>query len=203
MGIFSQFFGNDRSPDEERLFQQMVAMHQSMGASRGEAKEMAADMLQRAKQQIIADGSATQPPNAGDVALERAKTDERMKAEFQKLYDEGVTNDDIRWWWNMSALERALIQETDKIGRTASWLRWIESGLTPDEATERTNRIHPRFGVPASEEGPGRPLPVELKLRITDFCERWQKKPVAFKEKIDKYANFNALVRAAIRNGKL
>lgn len=148
------------------------------------------------------------PPNAGDKILEKEKSDENTHRVLEKLRQEGVRDEDIRWWWNLNSVERAMMLKVDEFHRLALHIKCRqEDGLSVEQAAEQVRKHHPIFGNPEDTthtQGDDRPLPEELKDRINIYVEkRFTSDPEKFKEEIEQSSTFNALVRKEIRAGKL
>ena len=143
------------------------------------------------------------PQDFGDQLLKRESTDPSVKEQLAKKRQEGVTDSDIRWWWNLPAIERALIEKVDGLQRYALCL----DGQTPVQAAAALRKLHPMYGDPADTSettGDDRPLPCELKNRVNSYIQkRFQDDPLAYKKDIANSSTFNALVRRAIRSGQI
>ncbi len=130
---------------------------------------------------------------------------------FKKYIDirrkEGVTESDIRNWWDLHYLERAFIHELDNSFRLVAALINREKGLSGEESAKLIRKNFINYGDPDDTEhttGDNRPLPIELKDRINKYVERRTKEnPTAFKEEIQNYETYNALMRAEIRKGNI
>lgn len=203
MRFFTKMFRGDGASDESRICEQLVPYFRAMGATKRNAITMAGELVEKAKQRCVADGSIRQAPKAGDRLLSLTSSDDALRAMVEAARADGATDEDLRWWWNMPALMRAVLMEQDNLGRTATWLGFIEEGASPEVAAVRTNKIHPRYGDPMSEEGEDRPLPIELKRSVVEFVERRTMNPQKFRRLIDRYSSFNALIRTGVRKSKI
>ncbi len=194
---------------KRRLGEEFVKeFHGNMGMSRSEAKELFRDIFARAKQTSIEGGSFNYPLNAGDILLENEQRDEKIRASLEKKRNEGVTTEDIRWWWNRHDLERMLLLEIDQLDRVRRLREYLyEDGLGEKQAAQRIRGGEPVYGDPEDTEhtsGDDRPLPYELRNRIAAYTKkRWATDPEKFLLDIDKSSTFNALVRKEIRSGNL
>jgi hypothetical protein len=115
MGFFSK-----KSSAESELEELYVNMYVSVkGFSPSEARETIRTFIQQAKEEAQREGTADLPQNFGDELLAIESTDEKVKAMFSNVRKEGVTDEDIRWWWNMPDLERRLMLKDDENSRIA------------------------------------------------------------------------------------
>lgn len=65
---------------------------------------MARELVASAKQESERDGTNNAPPDLAERLLNLATADNR--ATLQRKREDGVRDDDFRWWWNMPDLER-------------------------------------------------------------------------------------------------
>ncbi len=207
MGFFSNLFGG-ASTQESELEDLYVNMYVSVkGFSPSEARKTIRTFIQQAKEEAQREGSADLPPNFGDVLLSRESTDENTRAKLSGKRKEGVTNEDIRWAWNMSDLERRLMLKEDENSRIALFMHHLDQGLSQAEAAVKMRKFHPIYGDPNDTKhssGDDRPLPFELKDRINRYTEmRGEQEPESFHADLEASSSYNALIRGEIRNGKL
>jgi hypothetical protein len=190
-------------PLENRLTTEYTTACRALGMSNKEASEMAQSILAEAKQEVVRRGWNTQPTNLGNHFLQREASDPGTHAALEKLSNQGVRNEDIRWWWNMAPLERVMIEKVDERNRGAAYIAFRRQGLEPQQAAQRLWRIHPQFGDFKEGAGEDGPLPIELKGRITVFIERHYSRPDVMEKMTDQYSSFNALTRSKIRSGEI
>lgn len=202
MGFLSSLFGNPDSL-ETRLTNEMAVAFQGIGTPRHEAMNMAREMVIEAKQEVAQRGWSNQSPNAGDLLLQQERENPKIHDGLEAIREDGVRDEDIRWWWNMHPLERVIIQKSDELNRWSAALALSEQGLDPEQVTRKVFAIHPKFGDPREDEGDDRPIPFELKRRIVEFMERHYDAPDRMREKIENASSFNAVIRAEIRAGTL
>lgn len=209
-GIFSKLFRRSLSPIEKSLEEHFVPMFEEMmGMPSVQAKQTFRDLFADAKQLSKAQGTLDLPTNFGDVLLEDETSDDEVKAMLSKKREEGVTNEDIKWWWNRHDLERAMMVKVDEFNKLALYIELTEEDGQPSKrAAHWMRKQHPYFGDPddtTHTTGEDRPLPFELKDRINRYVEdRAQRDPKEFKTDIDiRSSTFNALVRREIKNGNL
>ncbi len=207
MGFLSGLFSS-QSDYERQLEDTHAQMFQSMmGISASEARRTARDMIRDAKEELKRSGAADTPQDYGDQLLQRESTDPSVKEQFARKRQEGVTDSDIRWWWNLPAIERVLIEKVDGLQRYTICLKGSGEGHTPGQAAATLRKFHPMYGDPADTSettGDDRPLPYELKDRVNSYTQkRFQNDPLAYKKDIENSSTFNALVRRGIRSGQI
>lgn len=180
----------------------------TLGLSGHELRKTVKGMLRSAKENAVLEGTWNLPENYGDILLEREATDEEIKAMLAAKRREGVRNDDIRWWWNRHDLERRMALEEDNFRQFQVYRTALhEEGKTPDEAAGWVMKFLPVYGEPndmPEEAETDRPLPWELRDRVTRYAER---KAAADAEEylrdIINATSFNALVRKELRAGNI
>lgn len=207
MGFLSGLFSS-QSDYERQLEETHAQMFQSMmGISASEARRTARDMIRDAKEELKRSGAADTPQDYGDQLLQRESTDPSVKEQLAGKRQEGVTDSDIRWWWNLPAIERVLIEKVDGLQRYAICLKGSGEGQTPEQAAAALRKHHPMYGDPADTSqatGDDRPLPYELKDRVDRYIhKRLQDDPVAYKKDLARSSTFNALIRKGIRSGQI
>ena len=207
MGFLSKLFG-ESSTHETELEEMYVDMYVSAkGFSRSEARKAIRGFIQQAKEEAQKEGTVNLPPNFGDELLARESTDENVKTMLLKSRKEGVTDEDIRWWWNMPDLERRLMLKDDDLSRMAAFMHQVEQGTITEEAAVEVKKFHPMYGDPSDtgkSSGDDRPLPYELKDRINRYIEMRVKQGAdSYKADLEASSSFNALVRREISNDKL
>lgn len=175
-----------------------------------EAQQQFDEVFQKISKEAHAAGTTALPLNHGDSLLSKEETDEKIKDMLKKKRKEGVTDEDIRWWWNMHDIERRLMLHIDEISRLQAFTEEIQNSEAEDpakEAARRVSQFHPIFGdtVDAKEvRKPDSPLPHELKNRINIYIEERALKDAAlFKRDMESASSFNALIRSEIKAGKI
>jgi len=196
------------------MYSQMLSMR---GIPSSEAKKLTEDMLDQAIEESKKDGTYNLPQNLGDIIFGDVGTDNltikkiaesiRQKLPYKK--EEGVRDQDVRWWWNLNDIERRMMLKQDDAARMTLILHELENSTEPskekafDTATIKVRKFHPIYGDPkdtAHTKGEDRPLPYELKDRINIYIEKRAKESSGnYKAEIEKATTFNALVRKEIR----
>jgi len=205
MGIFSKLFGSS-SDIEKQLEALYVPMFQTMkGMTLTQAKSTFRDMIKKAKEESLKEGTSKFPQNFGDILLEKESTNPHFKSMLTKKRSEGVRDEDIRWWWNMHDLERRMMIEDDNWSGFALFLKLKEDGLSEEEAGKRIKKSRPIFGNPddtSTSTGEDRPLPFEFKDRMNIYIQKRSQTDIEkLKNEIAESSSFNALIRKEIRKG--
>jgi len=207
MGIFSNLFGSS-STIEKQLEEYYIPVFQmTMGVSSSQAKTIFHDLLKQIKEESENEGTSNLAQDFGDTLLERESTDERTKSMLAKKRDEGVKDEDIRWWWNMYDIERRMMLKVDELHRLALFEKLQEQNNSAEEAAEMVRKSYPIFGDPddtTNVAGKDRPLPYELKDRVNIYVEkRSQMDPEQFKREIEQSSTVNCLIRQEIEKGNI
>lgn len=187
----------------ERIYREIVASLVSSGIPRNEAIEAVDQMGERALELASKRTNTVFNEGTGDALLERESVDPSLHAAFQKRRAEGVTDEDIRWWWNMSAFEQEMLLQQDENNRMILYSYLRRKGMEPADAAKEVYKRHPKWGDPAGEKGDDRPLPCELKRRIVSYIERFYADRAELQKKIAHVSSFNALIRKEIKSRNL
>ena len=204
MGLF------DSSSDIEKQLEDTYVhvLQKIMGLSLSEAKSTVNDMLNRAKEESLKEGTSNLPNNYGDMLLERENTDENIKSMLIKKRNEGVRDNDIKWWWNMHDLERRMMIKFDAVKIYAAFQKLTkEFNVDEKEALKIIRKSNPIFGNPddtSGDFGEDKPLPYELMDRINIYIERmWYSDLETCKKEVEKSSTLNALIRKEIKKGNI
>ena len=196
------------SDPERQLENEYVHTLHLMGLPPPEARRAFWQILNEIKKESLETGAATLPKDFGDRLLERELVDDRVKALLETKRAEGVSDHDIRWWWNRSHLERALMAKLDQLNRLLLLSQFFEEQkLSPEEATKKLRTYDPLFGEvdEAPTDSPDdRPLPYELKERVRRYVQkRAILEAAALTREIEDSSSFNHLVRKELKRGNL
>jgi hypothetical protein len=139
--------------------------------------------------------------------MEKEKNKGKVNQNFENKRKEGVRDEDIRWWFNLNDIERRMMLKIDDIAKATLYTSLLDSQkYSIEEALAEVSKYHPVYGDLNDERngrGDNRPLPLELKDRINIYIEKQGINNPDFKQKIEKFSTFNALVRKEIREGNL
>ena len=207
MGTSTEMYGPESDLERELENQYVHTLH-LMGLPPPEARRAFWHLLNEIKKESLEAGAAALPKDFGDRLLERELIDDRVKALLEKKRAEGITDHDIRWWWNMSHLERALMAKLDQLNRHVLLRQFIdEQELSPEEAARKLRTYDPLFGdVDEAQTGSpdDQPLPYELKERVRRYVQRRAiVDAAALTRDIEDSSSFNHLVRKELRRGNL
>jgi hypothetical protein len=200
---------SDWAEVEKRLEPQYVSFFQkSMSMPADVAREIFHSFANEQKEAARREGTDRLPENFGEVLLERERTDESVRAAFLPKRAEGVTDEDIAFWWNMPDLERRMICKVDEMNRILLFDKLVQKdGVTEPEAARMVAKRFPIYGDPnhlvlGTEDD--RPLPFELKWRVNRYMtEQTEAEPGKFHEEVEAATSLNALLRNAIHEGRL
>jgi hypothetical protein len=203
MPFWTRLFG--RGHFTQDLHDQIAAFLAGLGFSLEDAREMATSCIDAAKQEARKEGSV--PANAGDTFLQREATDERTREWLEKKRSEGVTTEDIRWYWNLNDLERRSLEQMYKAILYATWKNAVQDGRTSEHAAIHARKFHPYYGEPDDTRvtsGDDRPLPIELMGRENAWFEKARSQGLdALRQRLQKSSSYNALMRTEIRARRL
>lgn len=199
-------FGKKRSPLEKRLLEEYSNLLAPQLGSAREGRRAAEEWLEQARE--LAEKAGTLGlSNLAENYFAMAASDPAVEAKLAAKRKDGVTDEDIRWWWNIDELERRMMCISDEHARMAMYLyQRQELGLSPKKAGAAVNRnvaFYSDTSEPGDPHGDNRALPFELKDRINKWVIRMMSDPEAFKRRLASVSSFNALVRQTIRAGDL
>ncbi len=204
--VFLQCSPSDIQSHLEALY---VPLFQAMmGMTFAQATRTFHDLYAGAEREAKKEGTINLPVNRGDLLLKKEATRPETASMLAKRREEGVRDDDIRWWMNKPELERKMVIRVHDLNRLALCAKLRERyRLSEGEATEAVRRYVPLFGDPdhpGTSQGDDRPLPWELKNRIDVYVrKRSQEDPANYRKDISESSSFNALIRKEIKTGHL
>ena len=199
----------DWAETEKRLEPHYVSFfNKSMEMPEDVAREIYKAFVQDLKEAAQREGTDRLPENFGEILLERERTDQQVKGAFFAKRAEGVTDEDIAFWWNMHDLERRLICKIDEMNRLILFEKLVQDKTTTElEAARAVAKRFPVYGDPEHlvlENEDDRPLPYELKWRVNRYIsKRTAADPDRYREEVDASTSLNALLRNALRQGQL
>lgn len=197
---------------KKQLIDNYATMLLDSGFTKSEAKKAARFMFEEAQKNawIIPECRIANDiwcAGMGDYLLSIENKDPNKRSFLDSIRAEGATDEDIRNYRNMTPIERAMADQLDKTNRLASYLEFVESGMTPERAAREVYKYHPRYGDPSDTSdasGEDRPLPDDLKDRVSKYVLKMTKSnPSGFKSWLSRHSSMNALIRDAIRDGRL
>lgn len=188
-----------------------------------EAADLATTLVKEAKQEALQNHTYDLPTNLGSLVLQNTSpTDQYAKAAYDliqrrlpRLRSEGVTDKDIKWWWNFSQIERSMIIKNDEMEYHNFFVTQLLKTQTqfPKKETAQnaahtlTNKRFPIYTQNLQDDpfSPDDPLPYELKERVDAFMDH----AVRFTDfqqtlqQLQTFSTFNAFVRQQITDNRL
>jgi hypothetical protein len=209
MGFLNLLSG--RSKEErhiEREIQAKITQSLIEGIPMKDATDIARMCIKEAKKKIRKAGRQRPPSNYGDVLLRREKTVLNVAKEFQKIRREGVTDEDIRVYWNAPELWRTAMEQLQQFVMFSAWREAAREGKSNEEAAVHVRKFLPYWGDADDTRvtsGDDRPLPAELARREDQWTTRERERhgDQALKERCANSSSYNAIIRAEIRAGRL
>lgn len=197
---------NELEKELEKLYVPMF--QKTMKMSLSQAQNIFSDMLNQAKKRSKESDTVNLPNNYGDIILEEELTNKKIKLSLDRKRAEGVTDEDIKWWWNIPDLTRSMMLEMDARTKIATLYGLMEKGgFSEEEAWKKIPKYCPVFGDPHdSGDSDNRydPLPFELKNKVNSYIEKRAKtNPEQFRKEMENSPNFNFLVRKEIKKNNL
>lgn len=175
----------------------------TIGINQKEAKTIIGQLIIEAKNIVKQTGEDKFPSDMAELII----NDSKMRPAYERRKNEGVKDEDIRWWWNLQPLERYMMLRVDEFHRMALFTKEMEKGKSAEEAMMVVRKYHPFFGDSNDTtyvSGDDRPLPEELKDRIGKYIEkRMLNDAEQYKKDIENSSTFNALIREEIRKENL
>jgi hypothetical protein len=216
-GRMALFKKSKRLGSGSNMLVQTVAMaYGARGMAMTEATARAVELVEEVTAESLAAGGGL-PAGYGTEFLRRARAGDQPYADkYEARSDAGVSDDDILWYWNMSDVERRLIDRLADEAGMALFIHAIEElaeahpdwdkGRLGAAAGERVRHVHPMFGDPddeSHESGDDRPLFPELKDRIDRFVDENFSGLEQAHAEILEFTTFNAWARTQIAAGRL
>jgi len=133
MSIFKKLLYR-KTTIEKELEEKYLPLFVSIFQSISEAKKNFRNVIKIIEKESRDQGTHKYPENFGDILLERESTDDNAKKMLSQKRREGVTDADIRRWWNMHDLEKRMLEKIDETGRYATFEQAMDEGLNEDKA---------------------------------------------------------------------
>lgn len=198
---------------EKQIFEGQKLLYLSIGKSELEAETLAREECTKRVQIAKNRGLYFLPPNLGELIFSKQVIQnptirdlvEKIRNRLPYLESEGVTKDDIIKWWNIHYLERQKMSDDDNTFQLARIMTDTEELVDLDYRSQLENykRYFPTFSEDSRKISEDDPLPIELKIRVIQYKEKYMwgdtKYKEAYNRKIDKCTSFNALVRSEIK----
>lgn len=178
--------------------------------SQKDADLSALKLIEKAKKESEKGTTKDTPKNFGDTVLNLERIgDVNVCLNLQELRNEGVTDEDIRKWWNISDLERQCVRQFSDFQNLTMYLKVKEEENLNDPAiiVKKARKFCPIFGRPVDTEhtlGVDRPIPYELGERVFRYMRK--KFPALIFQYPDELvfsSSCNAFLRNEIKKGNL
>lgn len=214
-------FGSKYTTEEKEILDFYTQLSVTMGVPASDARKMTEETLDELIDASKKRGTYNLPRNFGDVILGIAtsndpaimKLADGVREHSPQKREEGVKDEDIQWWWNMSDVGRRMMLKQDEMARTNLFIGELKNNTLPSKeeagkkAATAVRKFHPLYGYPQDTReasGEDRPLPHELKDRINIYVgKRAETDPATLKKDMEDASSFNALVRRDIREGRI
>lgn len=169
-----------------------------------QTKKLLSMFFKESAREAKQDGSYNLPLNHGDILLQQEKDGSK---ELTMEREEGATDQDIIWWYNLHEIERRLLDKIDIYHRTAMYMQYNSEGLSEKEAVNKLFKFRPKWGNPKDtrdSSGGDRPLPPTLMDRTNKYIiKRSESDSEGFKRDCLNSSSLNALIRREIKEGNL
>ena len=209
---------------EQSLIDKYSALYQRYkNLTPAEATDLATTLLKEAKQEALSNNTYFLPTNLGDLVLQNTPpSDPKARSVYDLIQERlpglrnaGVTDQDIKWWWNFSQIERSMIIKNDEAEYSdffvAQLLKTQTKFPTKESAQNAaiaiTNKHLPLYSQGPQDYffSPDDPLPIELKDRVDAFMDH-ASRFTDFQQtlqQIQTFSTFNAFVRHQITDKRL
>jgi hypothetical protein len=172
-----------------------------------QAQKTLKKIINKAKEQAAQEGTSDLPSDYGESLLKNENSDVNLKRQLKAIREEGVTNDDIKFWWNMNDLERRVGTLIEDFFRAQLFYFFTLNKMEEEKAHAQIKKTHPLYGdvsVPWDGDKHDKPLPFELKERINLFIIKNSREGAEdFHKELLEYSSFNAFLREKIKQGLL
>lgn len=174
-----------------------------------QARAMAAEFVEMAFQASKAEQTFDLPQDYGDRLIADEARDPAARARLASRRQEGVRDEDLRWWWNRHDVQRRLAVVLDAVMKSAAVRFLHEQQKLPEaEVLRRLALLYPDYSDSLDDPNIGvdadAPLPIELKNRVSDYLAREAAGPEGRVPRLLKgKSSLNALLREELRAGKI
>ena len=187
-----------------------------------EAQRMATELFESALNEATEKGALDLPKDLGNMIIDKIipihpkakEIYDKTRKRMLRLKNELVKNNDVIWWWNLTEIERIMINKNDETVRFAFFLNKLQEIADRYPSVEAATpvaraMVNKSFAIYGYEESPtfdqDSPLPFELKDRVDAYMEKIALNGdiCNLKIKTQHYSSFNAFVRSEIKAGNL
>ena len=159
---------------ESALIDQNTQLNRAMGMSSVEAAQSAKGQIDAAIEKARATGRYGLGP-LGDWAISQSSGE--LASYLDRARAAGVTDSDIRVWWDLDEVERQAVILNDETAHMATFLSALDEAGDPAQAGDYCWQVHPyydyREGAAVDDGLLDQLLPVELKDRVNRWMESY------------------------------
>jgi hypothetical protein len=200
LGFFSELIvrKDPPSPREQELERQFLPLIMKDIESKEQATEIFRKLLQEAKAEIKSGSDL--PANLGEYLLKAEKNNVRINAMIAKRRLFGVSDDEIRKWWNKDELERGIIKKFSEFQRMAIYSLLKSQGMSAKDAAKKVKMGFPTYG----EKDLSLHLPYEIKDKVDAYIYALfsdPKKAAAARQEIEAAGSVNEYIVAKMDAG--
>lgn len=199
------------------LIQKLSLGFRTRGVMPAEADRIATDLAAQVVSELSQENWVPAPRFGDELLFKASNGDVQAREMIVARHSEGVSDDDIRWYWNLEEWQRRAEAKLEEADRTAYRLEGFElesrRNARASDATlaqagdEYVRRGCPIYGNPAEPsngQGDNRPLFPELMKRVGTYREKRRSADLrAFASDLEQSSSFNALIRKELRARRL
>lgn len=207
--------------NEEYLIELYAELWTASGLPKIVTIEMATSLMTQAITESQSDGTYDLPLNIGDIILGSSLPEapasravvELIRPLLPEMRRDGMTDDDLRGYWNQSEVDRRMMILGGNVQRTALATQTLETGSyeSVDEAFDAAGKaVHASFGRFGSTAGfdpndPNRPLPLEMVSKVIAYMSEFLEAEGAagFLEALGRAESYNAFYREHAGGGSV
>ncbi|MDD4599501.1 hypothetical protein SDC9_03940 [bioreactor metagenome] len=202
MGLLSRLFSKKSPPSlrEQELERQFLPIIMKDIATKEQAQLIFQKLLKEVKADIVSESDL--PANMGDYFLKTEKSNPRIHKMLEKRRLFGVSDEEIRQWWNKDKLERGLIKKFSEFQRMAIYSMLKKQGMSAKEAGKEVKMCFPTYG----EKDLSLHLPYEIKEKVDNYIYGLLSNPqisASTRQEIQAVGSVNAFVVEKLEQGLL
>jgi len=165
MGLLSGLFIKKSSPTqrEQELERQFMPIIMKDIETKEQAQLIFQKLLKEVKVDLVSGSNL--PSNMGDYLLKTEKNNTPINKMIEKRRLFGVSDEQIRLWWNKDELERGLIKKFSEFQRMAIYSMLKNQGMSAKEAGKKVKMCFPTYG----EKDLSLHLPYEIKEKVDKY----------------------------------
>jgi hypothetical protein len=183
--------------EEELILFDIENYYKGIGFSDYDAKKTAEDIYLTCKKECEEEQTSTYS-KIGRGVFELAKSDKYIKECIELARANGVNDNEIEAWWSLSDIRRKVTLKLNEQAKLAAFIQYMQDGMLENEAANKVKRYYAIYGYVENNGDKQRPIPPELKVKVDDYIKMMSSSELmrdSFKIYLDKYNNFNKLVR--------